>query len=53
MENKVVVARVKKAKELLNYKKQTTQGSTEEVDEEEVKGEGFVDREVSLESCHA
>jgi hypothetical protein len=50
MENKVVVTRVKKAKELLNYKKQIMQGSTEEVDEEEIKGEGFVDREVSLES---
>ncbi|KAI9863109.1 MAG: hypothetical protein M1813_003929 [Trichoglossum hirsutum] len=46
MENKVVVTRVKKAKELLNYKKQIMQGSTEEVDEEEIKGEGFVDREI-------
>ncbi|KAH0559234.1 hypothetical protein GP486_004250 [Trichoglossum hirsutum] len=48
VENKVVVTRVKKAKELLNYKKQIMQGSTEEADEGETKGEGFVDRQVSL-----
>ncbi|KAH0538085.1 hypothetical protein FGG08_005297 [Glutinoglossum americanum] len=46
MENKVVVTRVKKAKELLNYKKQIMQSSIEEADGESPKGEGFVDQEI-------
>jgi hypothetical protein len=53
MENKVAISRVKKAKERLQNRK--IKGSNEEVDEEEVSGEGFVDQEVSWSSllpCH-
>ena len=45
MENKVAISRVKKAKERLQYRK--TKGPNEEVDGEEIRGEGFVDQEVS------
>ncbi|KAI9761593.1 MAG: hypothetical protein M1840_001774 [Geoglossum simile] len=44
MENKVAISRVKKAKERLQYR--MMKGSNEEVDGEEVRGEGFVDQEI-------
>ena len=46
MENKVGISRVKKAKELLQYKKQVTKCPNEEADGEEDKGEGFVEQQV-------